>query len=75
MGEFRYNDLWSYNISSGNWTWRGGANGNLIERPSPIYPNQIGGTGWPGGIYHSAFCRHSESIFIFGGYEDNYSMF
>ncbi len=60
------NDLWAFNTSSGNWTWKGGTfNGTYIQ---PNYPDSIGGVGWPGSTTYSAYCRLSNSAFIFGGY-------
>ncbi len=59
-----FNDLWLFNITSGNWKWKGGA---LETNPPPKYPNQIGGVGWPGGSYLSAACNHLRTAFIFGG--------
>ncbi len=50
-------DLWSFNISSGNWTFRGGV---------ALLPS-IGGVGWPGSLSSSGFCQNSISAFIFGG--------
>ncbi len=60
------NDLWSFNISSGNWTWRGGSNSS-DSLPLANYPDQIGGIGWPGGTMQAMSARISTSIFIFGG--------
>ncbi len=61
------NDLWSFNTSSGNWTWRGG-NSAMVVNPLPSYPTQIGDVGRPGGIAFAGFVRQSTSVFIFGGY-------
>ncbi len=58
------NDLWSFNISSGNWTWRGGSG---TQNPLAQYPNQVDGIGWPGSTHDSAYCRLFNSIFLFGG--------
>ncbi len=60
------NDLWSFNTSSGNWTWKGGKlNATTLE---PNYPDKIGGIGWPGSTMFSAYCKLSKSAFIFGSY-------
>ncbi len=60
------NDLWSFNISSRNWNWRGGSNGSVIA-PPPTYPDHVGGVGWPGGTWMAGFVRYSpKSTFIFG---------
>ncbi len=70
-----FNDLWSYNTSSGNWTWRGGERYNeTIASPSANYPDHIGGIGWPGGTSELSASQHASSIFIFGGYNSETSM-
>lgn len=62
-----YNDMWSFNISSGNWTWRGGSN---TSNPNAIFPAQVGGVGWPSGLQLANFACISTNMFVFGGYNN-----
>ncbi len=60
------NDLWSFNISLGNWTLRGGYNS---FNSSGISPDSMGEGGWPSSRYGSAYWSSDDGLlFLFGGY-------
>ncbi len=55
------NDLWSFNVSSGNWTWIGGTSVNQ----GGVY---FGDDAWPGGRSYAATWSINGVIYLFGGY-------
>ncbi len=56
------NDIWSFNVSSGYWTWLGGS--------SDINLNGVytGANAWPGGRYYSSWSTKPGFIYMFGGF-------
>jgi hypothetical protein len=66
-----YNDLWKYNIASGNWTWMGGTSspnqygyyGTIGVAGAPNHPGaRYGASGWT---------DTSGNLWLFGGYGDS----
>ncbi len=55
------NDLWSFNVSSGNWTWVGGQ--STLHQVG-IY---TGSTAWPGSRYNAEMWVTPGYIYVFGG--------
>jgi len=60
------NDLWSYNISSGQWTWMGPSN-STTNNNNGIYGN-LGAAGTPGGRQTAVLWADGNgNLWLFGG--------
>ncbi len=56
------NDLWSFNVSTGYWTWIGGS---FTGSQRGVY---TGINAWPGGRYGAAmWITETGLIYLFGG--------
>lgn len=61
-----YDDLWEYNIATGNWTWiKGSSNGGFT--PNFGILNVVNETNNPGGRQESATWVLGNKLFLFGG--------
>jgi hypothetical protein len=63
-----FNDLWKYDVNSGQWTWMSGsdqvnATGVFGQSGSPS-PNNMPGAGWQS----SSWVDSSGSLWLYGGY-------
>ncbi len=59
------NDLWSFEIASGNWTWLSGTNSFANKG---IFPGTVGGVGIPAARFSSAaWIGFNGDLFIFAG--------
>ncbi len=65
------NDVWIFDIYSGNWTWVGTSH---TEHGEEVFPDHIGGSGVPSGRALSASWTSLDGdLFLFGGYGNFYS--
>jgi hypothetical protein len=59
------NDLWSYNTTTGQWTWVAGSN---VGQQNGVYPAALGGTGTPGSRQTASLVADSlGNLWLFGG--------
>lgn len=67
-------DLWSYNMSSNNWTW---LRGNRYKINSGIYGTQgvADAESKPGGRHFAATCTGNGKSYVFGGFGPDATQF
>lgn len=63
------NDLWKFDVSTGNWVWMGGS--STSQNINPIYGTQgvASSTNYPGSKEETNMCSDNNgNLYIFGGY-------